>query len=112
METKEEIEFSDFLEIEKKLDIRFGTITDTERVPKSSKLLKLTVDFGTEKRCVVTNIGNRIPGPSYIQGEQFPFLVNLKPVTIMGIESTAMIIIAEHGGELQPRVQSDGAKLL
>jgi hypothetical protein len=53
---KDLIEFSEFLELSAKLEIKVGKITEVEDVPKSSKLIKLTVDFGTETRTVVTNI--------------------------------------------------------
>lgn len=109
---KNEITFDEFLEIESKLDIRMGTVTSCERVPKSNKLLKLSVDFGKEERTVVTNIGDRMPDFNIINGEQYPFIMNLSPVKIMGIESTAMIMIAEHEGEIQPVVISNGSKLL
>ena len=45
---KEKIEYSEFLEIEKKLEIKFGQIVKAERIPKSDKMLKLTVLFGVE----------------------------------------------------------------
>jgi len=110
---KDKIEFSEFLEIEKKLEIRYGTIKEVEKMEGSNKMLKLKVDFGDENRTVMTNIGNRLPSTDYILEEQFPFIMNLKPASIMGVESTAMIMIAEDSdGELQPRVISDGSKLL
>jgi methionyl-tRNA synthetase len=105
---KELIEFSEFIEIEKKLEIKIGNIISVDDVPKSSKLIKLTVDFGTEKRTVVTNIKpflnvdenigllKTILGESIsLVDKKFAFITNLKPVTIMGIESTAMILPGE-----------------
>jgi methionine--tRNA ligase beta chain len=90
---KELIEFSEFLEIEKKLEIKVGKITTVEEVPKSTKLLKMMVDFGTETRQVVTNIKPKLVFEcSELVGMQFVFITNLKPVNIMGIESTAMIM--------------------
>jgi len=53
---KDLIEFPEFLEIQKKLEIKVGQIVNVEDIPKSNKLIKLTVDFGTETRIVVTNI--------------------------------------------------------
>ncbi len=113
--TKEQIEFSEFLEIEKKLDIRMGKITVAEQVPKSDKLLKLTVDFGDETRTVVTNIGNRIESRFDLLIVPYPFIMNLKPTKIMGIESTAMIMIPENKeGKLELGIEkfSAGSKLL
>jgi len=95
---KEQIEFKEFLEIEKKLHIKVGKVIEVEDVPKSDKLLKLIVDFGDEKRVCVTNIKPHLP-ESEIQHPlldlSFPFIVNLKPVKMMGIESSAMIIPGE-----------------
>jgi tRNA-binding EMAP/Myf-like protein len=59
-------------------------------------MLKLQVDFGDETRTVMTNIGNRAPGYEKLVGYQFPFIMNLKPAKIMGVESTAMIMIVEN----------------
>ncbi len=84
---KDFIEFSEFLEIGKKIEIRIGKVLNSENVIKSKKLIKLEVDFGTEIRTVVTNLIN-IP----LVGQKFAFVTNLKPVKIMGIESTAMIL--------------------
>ena len=57
---KSQIEFSEFLEIENKLDIRVGEIIGAEEIPKSNNLLKLEVDFGDEIRVSVTNIKAKI----------------------------------------------------
>ncbi len=93
---KEKIEFSEFLELEKKLEIKVGTILLAEEVPKSNKLLKLTVKFDSESRIVVTNIKQHLVehygGPTGIVNKNFLFITNLKPVVMMGIESTAMIL--------------------
>lgn len=97
---KENIEFSEFLEIEKKLEIKVGTVALVEEVPKSEKLLKMTVKFGeTDIRTVVTNIKplltNSWSEPRALEGHSFLFVTNLKPVKMMGIESTAMILPGE-----------------
>jgi tRNA-binding EMAP/Myf-like protein len=107
---KDLIEFDEFIEIEKKLEIKIGKVTAVEDVPKSKKLIKLTVDFGTETRTVVTNI-KPLLNPTddliatnlqtslgfamSIVNKSFAFITNLKPVTMMGIESTAMILPGE-----------------
>lgn len=112
---KDKIEFSEFLEIEKKLEIKYGTITGVEKMEKSDKMLKLTVDFGEEfQRTVMTNIGNRLDMTDYLIGLQFPFITNLAPAKIMGVESTAMIMIVEgdDGQILWPKIgYPNGAKL-
>ncbi|MEK6828790.1 MAG: methionine--tRNA ligase subunit beta [Nanoarchaeota archaeon] len=112
---KEQIDFNEFLEIEKKLEIRYGTIVEVEKMEKSDKMLKLLVDFGTEKRTVMTNIGNRLDRTSFLVGIQFPFIMNLKPANIMGVESSAMIMICEdEEGKIQwPAIGfKNGSKLL
>jgi methionyl-tRNA synthetase len=117
MVTKEQIEFTEFLEIEKKLDIRIGQVLAAERVPKSDKLLKLSVKFDFESEqllTVVTNIGATIVPESLI-GLTMPFIVNLKPSKMMGITSEAMIVV---GTNLQGQMEvgldymSIGTKLL
>jgi methionyl-tRNA synthetase len=117
MVTKEQIEFSEFLEIENKLDIRIGQVLAAERVPKSDKLLKLSVKFDFESEellTVVTNIGATIVPESLI-GLTMPFIVNLKPSKMMGITSEAMIVVGT-GLEGQMQVGLDymgiGTKLL
>lgn len=114
MKTKEQIEFSEFLEIENKLDIRIGQVAYAERVPKSDKLLKLTVFFGikdSEEKTVVTNIGATFE-PDDLLGANIPFIVNLKPTKIMGITSEAMIIIGDSYGELILEKYPIGTKIL
>lgn len=115
METtgKEKIEFSEFIEIEKKLEIKIGKVTEVEDVTKSNKLIKLTVDFGTETRTVVTNIKPHLTDPRLLVNMMFPFITNLKPVTMMGIESTAMIMPGEvESGSIASAHANPGTKLL
>lgn len=115
---KELIDYNEFLSIEKKLDIRVGKIVDVEPVAKSNKLLKLTVDFGNEQRIVVTNIAPELGGQEeaihVLLYERCPFIMNLKPVTMMGIESTAMIMVGKNkNGDLEiGRSCSTGSKLM
>jgi methionine--tRNA ligase beta chain len=111
---KELIEFQEFLEIEKKLDIRIGIISDAERVLKSKKLLKLSVMFNLNEpnKVVVTNIGDKIE-PNELIGKKVPFILNLKPVTMMGITSEAMIIIGTSpSGEYEFENYNAGTKLI
>jgi len=113
---KDKIEFSEFLEIEKKLEIRIGEIIEVEKLPKSNKMLKFVVDFGNdEKRTVVSNIGK---GMSEEEAKEAydnyvcPFITNLQPATIMGIESEAMIMIPNVDGELCHLEVELGASIL
>lgn len=88
--------FDDF----QKMDIRVGTILSAERVPKTDKLLKLTIDTGIDQRTVVSGIANYY-APENIIGQQVTILVNLEPRKIKGIESQGMILMAENSqGEL------------
>ncbi len=88
--------FDDF----QKMDIRIGTILAAERVPKTEKLLKLTVDTGIDQRTVVSGIAAHYD-PEKIVGQQVTILVNLEPRKIKGIESQGMILMAENAkGEL------------
>ena len=82
------ISYEDFA----KLDIRIGTITDVEVVADADKLLKLTVDFGEETRQIVSGIRTFFEDPEVLKGKQCPFLVNLEPRTIRGLESQGMIL--------------------
>lgn len=92
---KDKIEFVEFLDIQSKLEIKVGTIKTVTDVPKSDKLIKLEVDFDEDQfRTVVTNIKPSL-GEGYVDtltGKSLLFVTNLKPVKMMGIESTAMIM--------------------
>lgn len=86
----EHISFDDF----KKVDIRIGTITHAEIVEGADKLLRLEVDFGEEKRQIVSGIRGYVPDPAVLVGKQCPFAYNLAPRTIFGLESQGMIMAA------------------
>src|SRR5690606_6188036 len=89
-EAKEAIEFSDFV----KMDIRAGEILAAEKVAKTKKLLKLTINTGIDQRTVVSGIAEFF-APEEIVGRQVAILVNLEPRTIKGIVSQGMILMAE-----------------
>ena len=88
---KENIEYEDF----NKLDIRVGTIIAAEKVAKTKKLLKLTIDTGIDQRTVVSGIAEYFE-PEKIIGQQVSLLMNLAPKTLKGIESQGMILMAEN----------------
>lgn len=92
---KPEIKFEDFA----KLDFRVGTILAAEKVEKADKLLKLTIDIGTEKRTVVSGIATQY-NPEDIVGRQVTLVANLAPRKMRGIESQGMILMAEEDGHL------------
>ncbi len=87
---KEEIAFDDF----GKMDIRVSTILAAEKVAKTKKLLKLTVDTGIDKRTIVSGIAEHF-APEELVGRQVLVLVNLAPRELKGITSNGMILMAE-----------------
>jgi methionyl-tRNA synthetase len=88
---KAEISYEDF----QKLDIRTGIILEAEKVPKTTKLLKLLIDAGIDKRTVVSGIAEYYE-PEKIIGQKVSLLLNLAPRKIKGIESKGMILMAEN----------------
>src|SRR3989338_9136205 len=83
-----EIQYEDFA----KLDIRIGTIIAAEKVPETDKLIKCTVDFGElGQRTIVSGIAEwKAPGD--LIGKQCPYVVNLAPRVLRGIESQGMLL--------------------
>lgn len=82
------------------MDVRIGYVTEVEKVKKADKLYKLEVDFGDDLgvRTVVSAIAEHFEEDELINNS-FPFVVNLEPRKIRGIESQAMILLAEnHNG--------------
>ena len=84
------ISFDQFQQVE----IKIGTVTAAERLENSNKLLKLTVDFGTETRTILAGIGKTIDDPATLIGRQAPFVVNLEPKELAGAISEGMILAA------------------
>ena len=89
---KSEVTFDSF----DAMDIRTATVLDAERVPKTDKLLKLTIDTGIDKRVIVSGIAEYYT-PEQMIGKQICILANLAPRTIRGIESKGMILMARQG---------------
>ena len=89
-EQKTEVTFDDF----QKMDIRVSTILAAEKVAKTKKLLKLTIDTGIDKRTIVSGIAEYY-SPEQLVGRQVLVLANLAPREIKGIESRGMILMAE-----------------
>lgn len=89
---KEIISYDDFA----KLDIAIGIITQVEEIEGADKLLKLTVDIGEESpRQILSGIKEFYPDIQVLVGKRCPFLVNLAPRTIRGLESQGMILAAD-----------------
>ncbi len=73
------------------LDIRVGTIEKVEEVPKSDKLLRLTVQFGDHRRTILAGMKQERENPQEIVGRQALFVVNLEPRRMMGEVSEGML---------------------
>ncbi len=88
--SKDPVTFDDFT----KVDIRTATILEAEKVPKTTKLLKLKIDTGLDVRTIVSGIAEYYE-PQSIIGRQISIVANLEPRKIKGIESKGMILMAE-----------------
>ena len=76
-----------------KVEMRIGKIVSAERVPETDKLMRLQVDFGEdEPRQVVSGIATYFSDEQVLVGKTCPFVTNLAPRTIRGLESQAMIV--------------------
>ena len=102
-EQKAEVSFDDF----DKMDIRISTIIAAEKVAKTKKLLKLTVDTGIDRRTIVSGIAEYFK-PEELVGRQVPVLVNLAPRELKGIRSEGMILMAEDALRGLVMMQTDG----
>lgn len=108
------ISYEDF----QKLEIRIGKVVSCEKVENADKLLKLEVDFGSAEqnselkenkessngtdrtiRQVVSGIAEYYK-PEDLIGKEFPFLFNLEPRTIRGLESQGMILAVDNGSQI------------
>ena len=87
---KDTIQFDDF----QKMDIRVSTILAAEKVAKTKKLLKLTVDTGIDQRTIISGIAEYFT-PEELVGRRVLVLVNLAPRELKGIVSQGMILMAE-----------------
>lgn len=87
---KEPVSYDDFA----RMDIRVATILEASRVPKTKKLMQLTLDTGLDVRTVVSGIAEYFE-PGDLPGRQVCLLANLEPRDIKGIRSQGMILLAE-----------------
>lgn len=88
---KENIDFDSF----QKMDIRVAKIIAAEKIAKTKKLLKLTVDTGIDQRTVVSGIAEHY-SPEEVVGKKVLLLANLAPRDIKGVQSQGMILMAEN----------------
>jgi methionyl-tRNA synthetase len=101
--SKDPVTFEDF----SRIDIRTATILEAEKVPKTTKLLKLKIDTGIDIRTIVSGIAEYYE-PESIVGKQISIIANLEPRKIKGIESKGMILMAEDtDGKLVMVIPSD-----
>ena len=92
---KDEIEFEKFLD----LDIRVGKVLECEAVPKSKKLLRFTIETGSETRQILSGIAKYYK-PEDLVGKNVLFIANLPVRKMMGLESHGMILSAEYKDKL------------
>jgi len=85
-----EISFEEF----QKLDLRIGKIIEANQIPGSRNLIKMTVDFGTEKRQAVAGLLQWYK-PEDLTGKKCAFILNLQRRKLMGVESQCMVLAAE-----------------
>jgi len=90
--TKMEISFEEFL----KLDMRVGKIVEAERIAGSRNLIKMVVDFGSEKRQSVAGLLQYYK-PEELVGKKYAFVLNLQRRRFMDVESQCMVLAAEDG---------------
>lgn len=100
---KETISFEDFT----KMDIRVAKVTHAEKVPKTKKLLKLTIDTGVDTRTIVSGIAEQYT-PEEMVGKNVLVLINLAPRELKGIESKGMILMAQDATGKMVTVEPDG----
>jgi methionine--tRNA ligase beta chain len=85
-----EISFKEF----QKLDMRIGKILKADQIPGARNLVRMIVDFGTEKRQAVAGLLKWYK-PEDLAGRKFAFILNLERKRFMGVESQSMILAAE-----------------
>ncbi|MDR0372709.1 MAG: methionine--tRNA ligase subunit beta [Nitrososphaerota archaeon] len=98
-----------------KLDLRIGKILEVEVVPESKKLIKIQVDFGSERRQCIAGL-LKFYQPEELAGKKCVFLLNLQRRMLAGLESQCMILAAEdeagNVSVLQPEKDiADGSKI-
>jgi methionyl-tRNA synthetase len=97
------ISIDDFM----KVDLRVAKVLAAEKVPNSRKLMKLSIDVGTEQRTLVAGIAEAYE-PEQLVGKTVGIVFNLKPAKLMGIESNGMILAASPDGGKPVLVAFDG----
>jgi methionyl-tRNA synthetase len=99
----DKISIDDFM----KVDLRVAKVLTAEKVPNSRKLVKLSIDVGTEQRTLVAGISEAYE-PEQLVGRTIVMVFNLKPAKLMGIESNGMVLAASPDGGKPTLVGFDG----
>ncbi|HLZ50246.1 MAG TPA: hypothetical protein VKP61_05840 [Candidatus Acidoferrum sp.] len=84
------------------LDIRVGTIERVEEVPRSEKLMRLTVNFGDQKRTILAGIRKERANPRDVEGRQALFIVNLEARKMAGELSEGMLFDIGYADGVTP----------
>jgi methionine--tRNA ligase beta chain len=87
-----EIKIEDF----KKVEIKIGKVVECEKVEGADKLLRLKVDFGEFQRQILSGIA-QWHTPDELIGKQLPFIINLEPRMLRGLESQGMLLAVDPG---------------
>ena len=85
-----------------KIDVRVGTIELVEDVPRSDKLVRLTVDFGDHKRSILVGMKQEREDSKEIEGQQALFVINLEPKEMMGEVSEGMLFDIGYADGITP----------
>ena len=99
-----------FAELDR-IDIRVGTILSVYDVEGSNKLLKLTVDFGDHRRCILAGMKQERENPREIEGRQALFVVNLEPKKMMGEMSEGMLFDIGYADGVTPALAIPESKV-
>ena len=91
-----------------KVDLRVAKVLTAEKVPNSRKLVKMTIDVGSEQRTLVAGIAEAYE-PEQLVGRTVAIVFNLKPAKLMGIESNGMVLAASSEGGKPTLVTFDEA---
>lgn len=85
----------------KKIEIKLGKVLTAQRVPETDKLICLTVDVGEETpRQIVSGIAAYVEDPQTLVGKTLPFVTNLAPRMLKGLESNGMLLAAHSDDDI------------
>jgi methionyl-tRNA synthetase len=91
--SSDRISIDDFM----KVDLRVAKVLAAEKVANSRKLMKLSIDLGSEQRTLVAGIAEAYDAEQLV-GRTIVMVFNLKPAKLMGIESNGMVLAASPDG--------------